>query len=101
MQNMHCLKNCLENGSHKAFSRAVERQGQTFDALKMQKGYSQLRFPRQLCETNLGPKKKKKKSLKPEMLGRSEPFPLREREGISLQATLVTPNAFLGNLVPT
>lgn len=45
------------DGSHKTFSWAMERQGQTFDALKMQKGYDQLRLLCQFWETNLGQKK--------------------------------------------
>ena len=61
------------DGSHKAFSWAVERQGQTFDALNMQKDYSQLRFPCQSCETNLGQKKKNLDARN--SLDRFEPFP--------------------------
>ena len=71
----------------------MERQGQTFDALNMQKDYSQLRFPCQSCETNLG---QKKKILTPEILWIDlNPSPEGEGRYFS-QATLVLPNAFLG-----
>lgn len=76
----------------------MERQGQTFNALKMQKGYSQLRIPCQSCETNLGQKKPKKTKtiLKLEMLWIDlNPSPAEEGRFFS-QATLVLPNAFLG-----
>ena len=93
---MHCLKNCFRWKPEGFLSPAVERQGQTFDALKMQKGYSQLRFPCQSCETNLG----QKKILKPEMLWINlNPCPAGEGRYFS-QATLVLPSAFPGKCGP-